>query len=83
MLANAKKELPKKYMQQYASFSRSSTLFQPKGNLDFLHSQCKSILPLFWQKLTHITTLAGLDPNKVATWQGKISCSPLTCHTHH
>eukprot|EP00957_Ditylum_brightwellii_P052364 3971562-Ditylum_brightwellii.AAC.1 len=71
MLANAKKVLPKKYMHQYASFSCSSTLYQPKGNLDFLHSQCESILPLFRQKLTHITTAAGLDPNKVATWQGQ------------
>jgi len=71
MLANAKKVLPKKYMHQYASFSHSSTLYQPKGNLDFLHSQCESILPLFRQKLTHITTAAGLDPNKVATWQGQ------------
>eukprot|EP00957_Ditylum_brightwellii_P142120 10827977-Ditylum_brightwellii.AAC.1 len=58
-------------MNQYASFSRSSTLHQPKGNLDFLHSRCKAILPLFKQKLTHITIAAGLEPNEVASWQGK------------
>eukprot|EP00957_Ditylum_brightwellii_P020698 1560322-Ditylum_brightwellii.AAC.1 len=71
MLANAKKVLPKKYMNQYASFSCSSTLYQPKGNLNVLHSRCKTILPLFRKKLTHITKAAGLDPGKVATWQGK------------
>eukprot|EP00957_Ditylum_brightwellii_P189179 14400282-Ditylum_brightwellii.AAC.1 len=71
MLENAKKVLPKKYMNQFPSFSRSSTLHQPKGNLDFLRSRCEAILPLFKQKLAHITQAAGLDPNKVATWQGK------------
>jgi len=71
MLANAKEVLPKKYMNEYDSFSLRSTLYQPEGNLDTLHSQCKDVLLLFRKKLTNITEAAGLDPDKVATWQGR------------
>eukprot|EP00957_Ditylum_brightwellii_P017181 1295079-Ditylum_brightwellii.AAC.1 len=71
MLANAKEVLPKKYMDQYDSFSLRGTLYQPEGNLDTLHSRCEAILPLFQQTLTRITKAAGLDPDEVAIWQNK------------
>eukprot|EP00957_Ditylum_brightwellii_P174395 13278300-Ditylum_brightwellii.AAC.1 len=58
-------------MDQYESFSQSSTLYQPEGNLDMLLSRCETILPSFRELLTRITKAAGLDPDKIATWQGK------------
>eukprot|EP00957_Ditylum_brightwellii_P197613 15054782-Ditylum_brightwellii.AAC.1 len=58
-------------MNQYASFSPNDTLCQPEKDLDKLLLRCKNILPMFKQKLTKITKAAGLDPDKVATWQGK------------
>eukprot|EP00957_Ditylum_brightwellii_P074674 5675844-Ditylum_brightwellii.AAC.1 len=71
MLQGAEKVLPKKYMNQFSSFSPDGILRQPVDNIDSLLSRCENVLPTFRDTLINIVEAAGLIPDEIVMWDGK------------